>query len=142
MGFTPDILYRPNSEVTFIRSLEGPVVSAAALAGPDEVPIASVVVRSEAASERRAVSAATLDRGFLVGRYDRCDVGISGPQGDSRLSRVHLLVVRDGEDVLAVDAASTNGTFMAGKELSCAPIDGGDALDLGGELQLSCNWLS
>jgi hypothetical protein len=62
------------------------------------------------ASESYDVHAADLERGLLVGRYDRCAFGAE----DDRLSRVHLLLVRDGDACWAVDTASSNGTTVAG----------------------------
>jgi hypothetical protein len=58
------------------------------------------------AVESYDVHAADLVRGLLIGRYERCAFGAV----DERLSRVHLLIVRDGDNCWAVDTASSNGT--------------------------------
>ena len=57
-----------------------------------------MVVRTDTGVLRRPVGRSALERGVLVGRYSRCDVGVRA-QEDSRLSRVHLLIVRDGDEV-------------------------------------------
>jgi hypothetical protein len=47
-----------------------------------------------------------LERGIVLGRYDRCHTRLS----DERVSRVHALLIARGDDVLVIDTASTNGT--------------------------------
>lgn len=124
------------SRVTYVHSRVGPVAAAAKLASTDDPAIASLVVRASGGSVRTPVGGSTLDRGFLVGRYARCELGVGVDDGHSRLSRVHLVVVRDGEDVLAIDAASTNGTLVEGKEIQTLVLTDRTKLDLGGELEL------
>lgn len=46
-------------------------------------------------------------RGFLVGRYERCDLGVSA----ASLSRVHALLVEHNGELWIVDTASTNGLW-------------------------------
>ena len=53
------------------------------------------------------------DRGLLVGRYERC--AFAEDHQDERLSRVHLLFVRNGDELLAIDTASTNGSYIDGR---------------------------
>src|SRR5262249_19846423 len=48
--------------------------------------------------QRRRVSAECLERGILLGRYDRCGLSFDGL---AELSRVHLLLVRIGGEVWA-----------------------------------------
>ncbi len=52
-------------------------------------------------------------RGVLIGRYDRCGVQLTL---DDNVSRVHLLLVRIGVEVWAIDTASTNGSRRATDE--------------------------
>lgn len=75
-----------------------------------------------------------LDRGVLLGRYERCGVNLSQVPG---ISRVHLLLVRSGEDVLAIDTASTNGTWRGGKALKTAALRDPDRLQLSDTLRVS-----
>lgn len=51
-------------------------------------------------------SARELEKGFLVGRYDRCARRLE----DHLVSRVHALLVERGDKILVIDTASTNGT--------------------------------
>jgi hypothetical protein len=77
-------------------------------------------------SERFAVHEAELIQGLLVGRYDRCQVG----SRDDKMSRVHLLLIRDGDEVWAVDTASTNGTTHRGETMRRTRMEDGTALVL------------
>ncbi|MFO0588359.1 MAG: FHA domain-containing protein [Polyangiaceae bacterium] len=74
-----------------------------------------------------AVSADRLARGILVGRYERCGLRI-GPLG--RVSRVHVLVVRIGDEVWAIDAASSNGVRRGSKEVSAVVLGSPDQVVL------------
>ncbi|MCC6995548.1 MAG: hypothetical protein IT370_13140 [Deltaproteobacteria bacterium] len=58
---------------------------------------------------RFAISEQALGRGVLIGRYARCDTSAGAARADASLSRVHLLLLRLGGEVLAVDTASSNG---------------------------------
>jgi hypothetical protein len=69
-----------------------------------------------------------LQRGVLIGRYDRCGVKLAL---DGNISRVHLLLVRIAGDLWAIDTASTNGTRADGKRLSAAILGDDDWVELG-----------
>lgn len=59
---------------------------------------------------------AQLDLGVLLGRADKCvDAGLRQVLSEC-ISRVHLLLLRDGGAYYAFDAGSTNGTLHDGKE--------------------------
>ena len=58
---------------------------------------------------------------------------------ESELSRVHLLLVRDGDDVVAIDTASTNGTLVGGRERRICALQDGDVLSLSSDLELVWN---
>jgi hypothetical protein len=76
--------------------------------------------------ERFAVHQGELERGLLVGRYERCQVG----SRDEKMSRVHLLLIRDGDEVWAVDTASTNGTTAQGEPMRRLKMHDGAVLVL------------
>lgn len=123
---------------TIVRSRLGPVGAAGMLCKPDEAPRAVLTVRGAGGTTRRNVGDTALDRGILFGRYARCDVGTAATD-DSRLSRVHLMVIRDGERVVAVDTASTNGTHVEQRSITLLPLSDGHVLDLAGELEVVWN---
>jgi hypothetical protein len=83
--------------------------------------------------ERHFISRECLEQGVLLGRYDRCGIQLSGLDS---ISRVHLLLVRLGEDVLAIDTASTNGTWRGRKEIETTTLGDPDSLELGSVLRL------
>ncbi|MEZ4295832.1 MAG: FHA domain-containing protein [Polyangiaceae bacterium] len=57
---------------------------------------------------------ADLDGGVLIGRSERCtDFGLRRVL-DGNISRVHALLLRDGDDVIAFDLCSTQGIFHDG----------------------------
>ena len=84
---------------------------------------------------RHLVSAERLERGILLGRYERCGLTIGGLDS---VSRVHLLVVRIGDEVWAIDTASTNGVQRRGKPISAVVLDAQDELHLA--RSLSVKW--
>jgi hypothetical protein len=88
--------------------------------------VAKVELGNDAGYERFVVHEAELARGLLIGRYDRCQIGAQ----DQAMSRVHLLLIRDGEEVWVVDTASSNGTTMAGEPLRRVKMRDGVALIL------------
>jgi hypothetical protein len=59
-----------------------------------------------------------LERGVLIGRYMRCQLGSDA----DCMSRIHLFVVADGDEVWAVDTASTNGTRYLGNHVAAAGL--------------------
>src|SRR5262249_34578030 len=83
-------------------------MGAPALLGDDEVlrgPVwAEIGVEDERGVLKHSVTAEQIDRGVLVGRSSRCQVGLNT---DDTISRVHVLIVRIGQDVWAIDTAST-----------------------------------
>jgi hypothetical protein len=74
-----------------------------------------------------------LDQGVLVGRYDRCGIHLSGAEG---VSRVHLLLVRSGDDVLAIDTASTNGTWRGTQQIHSEALHDPDSLQLSDDVRV------
>lgn len=121
---------------TPVVSMAGPLSDAPRLCCDDEAPVGRLLLRSGADEIARRVGPSALARGVLVGRYDRCDLG---RQATRSLSRVHLLLLQDGDDVLAIDTASTNGTESAGAEIVQTCLRDGDTLVLPGALALAWN---
>lgn len=78
-----------------------------------------------------------LDDGVLLGRADNClDRGLRAVLS-THISRTHLLLLRDGTEVMALDLCSTNGTRYAGQKVRRVMVPAeGLALTLGPELTL------
>jgi hypothetical protein len=77
--------------------------------------------------ERRVVSAERLEQGLLLGRYERCGLVIATTD---RISRVHLMLVRIGAEVWAIDTGSTNGVSREGVAFVAGPLRDVDRLTL------------
>ena len=121
------------SDQTLVRSIDGPIAAAAELCGPEEPSEGALVIRGPRRTVRRTVGPRALERGILVGRYERCAVGIDA----GRLSRVHFLLVRDQGEVLGIDTASTNGSFMGEREVNLIPLTDGLSVSLAQALRLT-----
>jgi len=83
--------------------------------------------------ESHRISLERLEQGVLLGRYDRCGIPLTELHS---VSRVHLLLVQLGEELLAIDTASTNGTCRGRTRIETTTLDDVDSLELGGALQL------
>jgi hypothetical protein len=104
-------------------------------AGARGARVADLELSAPTGFERFSVHEAELTQGLLVGRYDRCQVG----SRDDKMSRVHLLVIRDGDEVWAVDTASTNGTTAHGEPVRRARLTDGTVLVLAEGISLRWN---
>ena len=92
-----------------------------------EIAWGEVRIARDGHREKRLISAERLERGVLLGRYERCGLTLAG---DNRISRVHLMLVRIGGDVWAIDTASTHGTTREGARLSACVLRDVDHLQL------------
>jgi len=120
-----------------ILSLLGPVGCTDALIHAGETRQATLTIESPWGFERAAVGGAALDRGVLLGRYDRCD-GSALLRSDA-VSRTHLLIIRVNDAVFAIDLRSSNGTWVLsnassiGTEMCVIRLDGPRLIGLSGE---------
>ncbi|MBK9259464.1 MAG: FHA domain-containing protein [Polyangiaceae bacterium] len=124
--------YRSFDENSRITTLAPPL-----LLGDDEEPElawATIRLQSRTAKAKRSVSAERLEQGLLIGRYERC--GLSLGEIDKNVSRVHLLLVRIGSDVWAIDTGSTNGVRKAGKGVEALILEDHDRLEFGSNMIL------
>jgi hypothetical protein len=83
--------------------------------------------------ESHRISLDRLEQGVLLGRYERCGIPLEDLQD---VSRVHLLLVQIGEDLLAIDTASTNGTWDGQTQIETTTLDDLDSLKLGDVLHI------
>lgn len=82
---------------------------------------------------RHHLSLEHLDQGVLLGRYDRCGLHLAHADG---ISRVHLLLVRSGDEVLVIDTASTNGTWRGKTEIHTEALRDPDTLRLSNDVRI------
>ncbi|HEX5752896.1 MAG TPA: FHA domain-containing protein [Archangium sp.] len=90
-------------------------------------------LESENKRERHRVSLERLEQGVLLGRYERCGILLAGL---GQISRVHLLLVQVGASLLAIDTASTNGTWRGSTQIDTTLLEDSGSLELGDELLL------
>jgi hypothetical protein len=98
-----------------------------------EIGWGTIRLSGPAQRERRAVSAERLEQGVLLGRYERCGMTVGGADG---VSRVHLLLVRIGAEVWAIDTASSNGVRRDGQVFSAGVLEDSDHLVLAGAIEV------
>lgn len=119
----PRLVRSPPAEadMTHVVSQLGPLAATARLLGDDEPIRGQLTLGGLGMAVTRPVGLEALRRGILIGRYSRCDVrtGADAPS----LSRVHALLVEERQEVLLVDTASSNGTWVEGRELSVVRLD-------------------
>jgi len=104
-----------------VTVVPGPLlVQAGQLLLPGEVAAGELLLASREGRERLRVGLSALDRGVVLGRYDRCAGGsaLSHPG----ISRVHALLVRRDERLHLADAGSTNGVWLCEEEIKCARV--------------------
>jgi hypothetical protein len=97
-----------------ITAIPAPLGVGEALVAEGESAVGTLRILSDRGARRLPVGAEALSRGVLLGRYSRCDA--SDVLGHDHISRAHLLVKRVGDELVAVDTASTAGTYLEGAE--------------------------
>lgn len=106
---------KPNSnmDITQITRVNAPV-----MLGEDvdsSQAWGKVTIEIPTGKMERFVSEDQINRGILIGRYSRCQIRLDN---DDSLSRVHLMLVKIGQEIWAIDTASTNGTRHNAKEIT------------------------
>lgn len=111
----PPVAARPRRAppVTHVTRVEGPLGPDAPLVLDGERPIGELSIETRGRAWVAPVGPHAADRGLLLGRYPRCEG--ARVLFDPEISRVHLLVVRVDGEMVAVDCASTLGTWVAGR---------------------------
>jgi hypothetical protein len=89
-----------------------------------------------------SVSEEELIGGIVIGRSERCHSEMLRRITDHNTSRVHVLVLREGETIHAYDLASTQGTFSEKGPIKRIPLaDAGTRLTLGrGDRSVKMYW--
>lgn len=90
-----------------------------------------LVITAEGRHDVVPIGKEALDRGIVLGRYSRTARRGLTPLSSSTLSRVHLLVTRSDERVLAYDTASANGSWDRALVANGAELSKGRVVRLG-----------
>ena len=106
----------PISRITLVQASRGPSRARVDLLKPEERPLGRLQLKNGRDVQSLVVGRHAADEGILLGRYDRCDTGGASVFDHQSLSRVHCLVVDMDGVIYAVDTASTNGTYLDGRE--------------------------
>jgi hypothetical protein len=100
-------------------------------------------------SASQTILDADLVGGVVIGRSEKCHAEALRRITDNNTSRVHLLLLREGDDraeqppqVYAYDLASTQGTYAHGAPVRRVPLaDSGTSLMLGrGDKAVRLSW--
>lgn len=94
-----------------VSVIRGPIETSEAMLEPGATRACTLRIEAGARRLRLALDEAALGRGVLLGRYSRCDS--AHVFADDDISRVHVLVVRVEDDIVAIDTASTNGVYTS-----------------------------
>jgi hypothetical protein len=87
------------------------------------------------------LSARDVEHGVLIGRNEKCiDAGLRKILTEY-CSRVHALVIREGDSVFLYDTASTIGTYYQGGRARCVALsDEGTEVHLAGRHGVTMRW--
>jgi hypothetical protein len=118
------------SRITIVHSLSEPRPVAHRQPLPPDT-CARLTVEGPVAPVRYAVTTTDLDLGVLLGRYGRCDIAADGLPYPDSVSRVHALLLKEGDAVFVIDTASTNGTLVDGLRVPAAPLGVEAVIELG-----------
>jgi hypothetical protein len=88
---------------------------------PDET-FAVLTVEQAGGETIYPLTAENLERGVLLGRYGRCEVELHRMWVNESSSRVHLLLLKEEDSVLAIDTASSNGTYVDGQRITVVEV--------------------
>jgi len=121
---------RRASVITRVTSVNGPARARIDALGEGDELLGTLELQSRLGNDSVRVGAAGAERGLLLGRYSRCDTAGATSLSLEKISRVHLLVVRIGDDIWAIDTASTNGVASGGTGVRVHRLQPGDELSL------------
>jgi hypothetical protein len=116
--------------ITRVTSTHGPARARVDAPANDELSLGTLEISSRLGADRVRVGVEAAGRGLLLGRYSRCDTAGAASLALEKISRVHLLVVRVGDDLWAIDTASTNGVAADGQGVRVHRLRAGDELTL------------
>jgi hypothetical protein len=121
----------PNELSSFVAS--APVSQIQDLLGPSASPNhVRVTLERGGMGASVELPAEAMEAGVLLGRALNCFDGGLRRIFCEAISRAHVLLVRDREDVFALDLCSTNGTRVAGQRIRRHRLsDAGTTLELG-----------
>ena len=79
----------------------------------NEIPRAELKIHFQQKQKHILIDEIQLERGVLIGRYERCGIFFSSHDEYNPISRVHCLLISIHGVIYIIDTASTNGTTVA-----------------------------
>jgi hypothetical protein len=129
VDFESDVEQRA-STTTLLTSIPGALRFRARMVDPNEEPRGELVVSSDEGYARVIAGRRALQRGILIGRYERCDIGGAPFLKNKCLSRVHVIIIEIRSRLYAIDAASKNGLWIDAHRVRHCSLDEGRELSL------------
>ncbi len=120
-----DVIQVGQAALRFLWSAEPSAAETSADQWPDEAGPGrlELVVEGQVQAEFNLPT----DRVLIVGRAAHADIWLP----IKSVSRVHAILVHDGEVFVLSDALSENGSFVNGRRVECAELQDGDHIRLG-----------
>ncbi len=122
---------------TFITIMPPPAMADESVTRDGERPLGTLLLTSDTMKQRIDIDPRTARRGFLLGRYERCDsYNVLQQIG---ISRTHLLLLLIDNQMYALDTASTHGTYALRpndqyESIFLHPLNSNETLLLAGDL--------
>jgi hypothetical protein len=117
---------------SLVSIVPGPALGRAPLLRAGERPVGTLAMQVGAVAQRWTVGPEAARAGILLGRREHVDTGSLGLVPRDSVSRVHLLLIQLGRSLVALDTASTNGTWNErGALVHLTPLAAGATLQLG-----------
>lgn len=103
----------------------------------NELPRAELKIHFQQKQKHILIDESQLERGVLIGRYERCGIFFSSHDDYNPISRVHCLFISIHGTIYIIDTASTNGTTVAHKPIQQCALDRSSLIILAESLFIS-----
>ncbi len=135
LNFRPRLRLVSRQDETLIQRVPG-TLRLGAVTLSDEGAVGAISLRTKRGHQSARVTASSLSRGVLIGRYDRCHTAGARLALPKWLSRVHLCLLLAEDGVWAIDLASKNGTTVDGEPIAALRLERRQTLMLAGDVTL------
>lgn len=98
--------------------------------------LGTLTFRCSAGSANVPVYKAQVRSGLLLGRYERCESADLPLELPDTVSRIHALVLQEGDGLYVMDTASTFGVHWSGQEVAGVRLEGEVDFGLGPDVRL------
>jgi pSer/pThr/pTyr-binding forkhead associated (FHA) protein len=99
-------------------------------------PTVALMLKFPKAPQKICLNEEQLERGILIGRYERCGVSLGEYELFRSISRVHCLIISILGKKYIIDTASTNGTKLMMRAINQEELRHKTCITLGGSLEI------